>query len=193
MRASPGRTETSMRAWSRRSGRGAAASSCCRPMRRACRWKSRCRRKPCRATRIWNGRWPPAIPRNTPPRAGQAMTATSFASPSGRAMRSIWQASTTCILRPKSSMATIASSASAMTSTGPGRCATPSIAMSTRAAMPRALPETSCGRRGWKTRAAGRSATSTAPAPRIRPTSPAAMSPAPPIPGKLPRSAGPAR
>ena len=47
-------------AWSRRSGHGAAASSCCRRTHRACRSKSRCRRRPCRAIRTWNGRWRPA-------------------------------------------------------------------------------------------------------------------------------------
>ncbi len=60
------------------------------------------------------------------------------------------------------------------------------------AAMRRASPAISCGRRGWKTRGGGRSATNTAPAPKIRPTR-AATSPAPPTPGKRPKSAGPAR
>ena len=115
--------------------------------------------------------------------------------PLGRArtaMPSISPASTICISRPKSSTAMTASSSSAMTNTGPGRCATRSTPMSSAAAMRRALPAISCGRPGWRTRAGGRSATNTAPAPRTRPIS-AATSPAPPIPGRRRRSAGRAR
>ena len=56
----------------------------------------------------------------------------------------------------------------------------------------RASPAISCGRRGWRTRADGRSATNTAPAPKTRSIA-AATSAAPPIPGRRRRSAGPAR
>ena len=129
----------------------------------------RCRRPRRRAIRIWNGPMPMAIPRNTPRRAGRATTAISSAGPSARATRSISPASTSCISPRKSSTAMTASSSSAMTNTGPGKCATRSTPMSSAAGMWRALPAISCGRRGWKTRAGGRSATNTAPAPKTRP------------------------
>ena len=61
----------------------------------------RCRRRPRRAIRIWNGPTPPAIPRNTPRRAGRAMTAISSAGPSAPAMRSTSPASTNCISTPE--------------------------------------------------------------------------------------------
>ena len=163
------RSATSIRPSCRRSAHGVVASSCCRRRRRACRWKSPCRPRPCRATRIWNGPSPPAIRRNTPRPAGRATTATSFALPSVPATPSISPASTICIFRLKSSTATIVSSSSAMTNTGPGRCATPSTPMSSAAVMRPASPAISCGRHGWRTRAAVRSATNIAPAPKTLP------------------------
>ena len=79
-----------------------------------------------------------------------------------------------------------------MTNTGPGRCATPSTPMSSAAAVSRASPAISCGRRGSRTTARGRSATNTGPAPKTRSIA-AATSAAPPIPGRRRRSAGRAR
>ena len=89
-----------------------------------------------------------------------------------RDLRSISPASTNCISIPKSSRATTASFSSGTTSTGPGRCAMPSIATSSAADTWRDSPGISCGKRGSSVAARPRFATSIALEPRIPCTDP---------------------
>ncbi|MCY1301356.1 hypothetical protein D9M70_509630 [compost metagenome] len=158
-------------------------------MLRGCPWKSMRRWRLPRAIRTWNGPMPTAIPRNMPRPAGRAMTVTSSAGRNAKVMPSISPASTSFISTRRSSTATIASSSSAMTNTGPGKCAMRLTTMSNAAERRRALPATSCGRRGWKTAASGRFATSTDHEQKTPPIA-RQIRREPAAPGKQPRSVG---